>query len=83
MSRLILLAPLALAACIADPNASESPVIPVDTPAGQVTCQLYTARIVLYDHAVTRPQGMTDAVANQYCRDEGLRRQAELLAARE
>ncbi|MBJ3762636.1 hypothetical protein ILP92_07750 [Maribius pontilimi] len=79
MSRLLLLAPLLLAACIADPAEIESPEVEVVTDQGTVTCQLYTLRVTLYDRAVLRPQSMSDATANDICRAEGKRRQAEVL----
>ncbi|WP_073130578.1 hypothetical protein [Palleronia salina] len=81
MPRLLLLAPLLLAACIADPDQIESPEIEVVTDQGTVTCQLYTLRNTLYDRAVLRPASMTDRLANAICRDEGERRLAELNAA--
>lgn len=79
MTRLLFLAPIALSACIADPLAIESPEVTLSTPQGPVICQLYTARQTLYDEAVRRPANMTDAAANAACKEEGKRRQAELL----
>jgi hypothetical protein len=66
---------LAVAACVPDPKSFETEPVVINTSAGAVTCQLYTAEIVALDRAINRPQGMSVAEADGICQAEG-RRQA-------
>ena len=66
------LAALTLAACI-NQSAYETPPVVVETPQGDVTCQLYTKRQILWDRATHVPHGMTIAQGDTICRREGER----------
>ena len=70
---LFILAALGLSACIS-PEAYESDPVEVDTPAGVVTCQLYTKDLVIWDRAIDRPENMTVEIADAICVNEGQRR---------
>ena len=66
-------AALLLAAC-GSPEVYESEPVQVDTPAGVVTCQLYTRNLVLWDRAIDRPETMSVSTADAICVNEGNRR---------
>ncbi|WP_378942312.1 hypothetical protein [Paracoccus sp. R86501] len=56
------------------PKDFESAPVMVDTPSGQVTCQLYTQSMTGWDRATDAPDGMSIPVADGYCKKEGLAR---------
>lgn len=66
----------ALSACSLDPERYKSAPVTVDTPQGQVICQLYTKEIVEWDRAISRPQDMSVATADAYCLKEGQKQKA-------
>jgi len=73
----ILMLPLAasLAACIPTPEELETTPVKVQTPKGEVTCQLYRHDRVTWDRAINFPATkMTVPEADAYCRQEGQRR---------
>ncbi len=69
-----------LAACVPDPRLFETEPVVIQTSAGAVTCQLYTAEIVAWDRAIDRPERISVAEADALCQSEG-RRQAMLARA--
>jgi hypothetical protein len=62
-----------LAACVS-PESYESEPVEIDTPAGVVTCQLYTRDLVIWDRAIDRPDSMSVSTADAICVNEGQRR---------
>lgn len=66
----------ALAACSLDPKDYESTPVSVDTPQGQVVCQLYTKDIVRWDRSIDRPANMSVKTADAYCLQEGQKEKA-------
>lgn len=62
-----------LAACVSPENYESAPV-EIDTPAGVVTCQLYTRDLVIWDRAIDRPDSMSVSTADAICVNEGQRR---------
>ena len=66
----------ALAACSLDPKDYESTPVTVDTPQGQVVCQLYTKDIVRWDRSIDRPANMSVKTADAYCLQEGQKEKA-------
>ncbi len=73
----ILLMPLvaSLAACIPSPEDLETTPVKVQTPQGEVTCQLYRHDRVTWDRAINFPADkMSVPDADAYCRQEGQRR---------
>lgn len=66
------------AAVLAGCNKTEFETAPValDTPQGEVICQLYRRDMVMWDRALSRPAAMSDATASQLCIDEGRRQEA-------
>ncbi len=66
----------ALAACSLDPKQYESTPVTVDTPQGQVVCQLYTKDIVSWDRSIDRPDNMSVKTADAYCLQEGQKQKA-------
>ena len=62
-----------LAACVS-PESYESDPVEIDTPAGVVTCQLYTRDLVIWDRAIDRPDSMSVSTADAICVNEGQRR---------
>ena len=64
---------LLLAACSLDPRGYETTPVTLQTAAGPVTCQLYTHEQVIWDRAISRPDSMDVATADNLCRQEGLR----------
>lgn len=64
-----------LAACIPSPEDLESEPVKVQTPKGEVTCQLYRQDRVTWDRAINFPATkMSVPEADAYCRQEGQRR---------
>ena len=63
----------ALSAC-GSPQSYETDPVQVETPLGVVTCQLYTARLVVWDRAIDRPETMDVTTADAICVQEGKRR---------
>ncbi len=61
-----------LAGCLDKASFATTPV-QVKTPKGVVTCQLYTHEKVLWDEAISAPNGMTIEEADQICIMEGYR----------
>ncbi|KUJ81850.1 hypothetical protein [Ruegeria profundi] len=75
--RCILVLPIvaSLAACIPSPEDLESEPVKVQTPKGEVTCQLYRQNRVTWDRAIDFPATkMSVPEADNYCRQEGQRR---------
>lgn len=66
----------ALAACSLDPKDYETTPVTVDTPQGQVVCQLYTKDIVRWDRSIDRPETMSVKTADAYCLQEGQKEKA-------
>jgi hypothetical protein len=64
-----------LAACIPSPASFETEPVVINSTAGPVTCQLYTAELVAWDRSIDRPDAMPVAEADAICQAEG-RRQA-------
>jgi hypothetical protein len=64
-----------LAACLPSPESLETEPVVISSPAGPVTCQLYTPEIVAWDRSINRPDAMSVAEADGICQAEG-RRQA-------
>lgn len=64
---------VALSACSIDPKDWETEPVAVDTPNGQVICQLYSEDIVRWDRAIERPENMSVETADAYCHNEGVR----------
>ncbi|MBU3028637.1 hypothetical protein [Paracoccus marinaquae] len=62
-----------LAGCT--PQSLETAPVAVDTPQGQVMCQLYLKEIVQWDRAISHPGSMELEAANAVCVAEGKRRQ--------
>lgn len=71
---LVLIASATLAAC--SPRSFETEPVEVETPAGVVTCQLYTRALTDWDRSISRPDSMSVATADSYCRQEGQARQS-------
>ena len=67
------MAVLALSGCV-DKARYETTPVQVQTKKGIVTCQLYTERQVLWDEAISVPNGMSIAEGDQVCINEGKRR---------
>lgn len=63
----------ALSACSIDPKDWETEPVTVDTPNGQVVCQLYSEDIVRWDRAIERPENMSVETADAYCHNEGVK----------
>ncbi|MCA0927021.1 hypothetical protein [Ruegeria profundi] len=75
--RCILVLPVvaSLAACIPSPKDLETEPVKVQTPKGEVTCQLYRQNRVVWDRAIDFPATkMSVPEADNYCRQEGQRR---------
>ncbi|WP_170760702.1 hypothetical protein [Ruegeria lacuscaerulensis] len=72
---LMLLLVASLAACIPSPEDLETTPVKVQTPKGEVTCQLYRQDRVTWDRAINFPATkMSVPEADAYCRQEGQRR---------
>jgi len=64
-----------LAACIPSPEDFETEPVKIQTPKGEVTCQLYRQDRVTWDRAINFPATkMSVPEADAYCRQEGQRR---------
>ena len=64
-----------LTACIPSPEDLETTPVKIQTPKGEVTCQLYRQDRVTWDRAINYPgTKMTVPEADAYCRQEGQRR---------
>lgn len=59
----------ALSACA--PQDMESTPVKVETPKGDVLCQLYARDLIYWDRAVQVPTGMSAADADAICRARG------------
>ncbi len=70
---LAVLAAIALSGCVGDPAGYESDPVTVSTSGGNVVCQLYTKRVVRWDRAIDRPNGMSVQDADAICLQEGER----------
>lgn len=62
---------LTLTACAITPEDYETDPVLLQTAAGPVTCQLYTARQVTWDRSINRPASMSVETADALCRQEG------------
>lgn len=65
----------ALSGCV-DPQSYATTPVEVQTEKGTVVCQLYTENRVLWDEAISAPEGMSIREANNICIREGNRRLA-------
>ena len=77
LTKKILLVPLfvVLAGCSPSPEDLETTPVKVQTPKGEVTCQLYRQDRVTWDRAINFPATkMSVPEADGYCRQEGQRR---------
>lgn len=77
LTKTILFVPLlfAVAGCIPSPEDLETTPVKVQTPKGEVTCQLYRQDRVTWDRAINFPATkMSVPEADAYCRQEGQRR---------
>ncbi|WP_170480607.1 hypothetical protein [Ruegeria arenilitoris] len=64
-----------LSGCIPTPEDLETTPVTVQTPKGEVTCQLYRQDRVSWDRAINFPATkMSVPEADAYCRQEGQRR---------
>ena len=64
-----------LSACVPTPEELETTPVQVQTPKGVVTCQLYRHDRVSWDRAIDFPATkMSVPEADNYCKQEGLRR---------
>lgn len=64
-----------LAGCIPSPEELETAPVKVQTPKGEVTCQLYRPDRVIWDRATNFPATkMSVSEADAYCKQEGQRR---------
>jgi len=76
MSKTLILSALSatvfLSACL-DKTSFETAPVKVATPQGVVVCQLYTHKKVLWDEAISAPNGMSIEAADQICIIEGYR----------
>lgn len=45
--------------------------VKVNTPKGQVICQLYSKQMVAWDISTDRPENMSKMEADEYCRQIG------------
>jgi hypothetical protein len=67
-------------ACVDRTGFETEPAV-VKTELGDVTCQLYTADLVMWDRHIVRPKGMNAAIADEICYQEGLRQKEALALA--
>lgn len=63
----------ALSACAITPEQFESAPVLAQSPAGPVTCQIYTHEQVTWDRSIGRPGSVSVAAADELCRQEGHR----------
>lgn len=73
MRAIVLLIPLALSGCISLKTFESEPV-QLQTPKGEVVCQLYGINQTSHDTAIAWPEAMTEEEADGYCLAEGTRR---------
>ncbi|CUH48468.1 MULTISPECIES: hypothetical protein [Ruegeria] len=76
-TKIALIVPLfaMLAGCIPSPEELETAPVKVQTPKGEVTCQLYRPDRVIWDRATNFPATkMSVSEADAYCKQEGQRR---------
>ncbi len=66
----------AVAGCVPSPSQYETEPVRLPAAKGEVTCQLYTKKMVYWDRAIDWPRNMTAQEADDICKDEG-RRQAQ------
>jgi hypothetical protein len=78
---LLLLAAPFLAACIPSPASFETEPVVINSTAGPITCQLYTAELVAWDRSIDRPDAMPVAEADAICQAEGRRQALQARAA--
>lgn len=76
MKKVVLLTVACAALTACDKSQYESEPVTLQTPQGDVTCQLYRHDIVMWDEAISRPAAMTDDAANALCEAEGQREKA-------
>ncbi len=77
ITKTVLFLPLVagLSGCIPSPEDVESAPVKVQTPKGEVTCQLYRLDRVIWDRATDFPADkMSVPEADAYCKQEGQRR---------
>lgn len=68
----LLPAAMLVSACSIDPKNYETAPVKVDTPAGAVTCQLYTKSLTTWDRAIAYPDRMSSKDADAICQKKGL-----------
>lgn len=61
------------AGCAVEQRNYETDPVVVSTRSGDVTCQLYSKRIVMWDEAIDIPQGMRLSQADEVCKYAGMR----------
>lgn len=62
-----------MSACSMDPANWETAPVTVQSPQGEVVCQLYSKEITTWDRAISRPDTMSVAQGDAICRAEGVR----------
>ena len=62
-----------LSACNITPEQYETQPVLAASPAGPVTCQIYTHEQVTWDRSINRPNSMSVTTADNLCRQEGHR----------
>lgn len=62
-----------LSACAITPQQYETTPVLAQSPAGPVTCQIYTHEQVTWDRSINRPGSMSVTTADNLCRQEGYR----------
>lgn len=62
-----------LSACAITPEQYETTPVLAQSPAGPVTCQIYTHEQVTWDRSINRPGSMSVTTADNLCRQEGAR----------
>ena len=62
-----------LSACAITPEQYETTPVLAESPAGPVTCQIYTHEQVTWDRSINRPNSMSVTTADSLCRQEGHR----------
>ncbi|CTQ33761.1 hypothetical protein [Jannaschia rubra] len=65
-----------VAGCVPSPENYETAPVTVPTEAGNVVCQLYTPRRVVWDRSIDRPASMSVGQADAICKAEGERQKA-------
>jgi hypothetical protein len=67
-----------MSGCVPNPVDFETPPVVLNTPEGDVTCQLYRADVVTWDRAINRPGTMSVETADALCKDAGRDRRDRL-----